>query len=275
MDNLVASSVSSGMLASFISECVFDLNFCLLPHSFIQLMKFARRVQWSDGRRSAMTGLFVSNLVLSALLAVVNSSPITVIVPHCTEDFCYKLPPNVNVTDLKYYRSLRKLFSGGLTQLVWESISRNETVDSGISLDCASSLHSIWSGIKDGDESSFRMVESSAKTPPAHLDGSISSFGDYDQCLDIAIEQSKHGVDIESQYCIVPLSILGPPVDDVKLFQEQALLHKLDKPRKINLKAINIFKDHTHFHALCLPSACSIADVGSIVAQGMLLDTLI
>lgn len=208
-------------------------------------------------------------ILFTTLVSTINSSPITVIVPHCIDDHCYKIPPSVNVTGLKYYRSLRKLLSGGLGQLVWESISRDEIQDLDISKDCSSNLRAIWKGIKEGNERSFKILDSSAKTPSAHLDGTFTSYGDFDQCLELSATQDEGDEKYTTQYCTVPVSQLGPEVDDWDQFEEEAILKKADEPRKIRVKGINIFKDHAHLYGLCLPSTCARNDVSLIVGTAL------
>lgn len=214
-----------------------------------------------------MTGLIVPTVILfTTLVTTINSSPITVIVPHCTDDDCYKIPPSVNVTGVKYYRSLRKLLSGGLGQLVWESVSRDEIQD--VSKDCSSRLRAIWKGIEEGNERSFRILDSSAKTPSAHLDGTLTSYGDFDQCLELSAVEDR-GQKYMTQYCTVPVSQLGPQVSDWDQFEEEAVLKRLDEPKKIRLKDINIFKDHAHLYGLCFPSTCSVDDVSLILKTAL------
>ena len=216
---------------------------------------------------STMTVLTV--ILFTALVATISSSPITVIVPHCTDDHCYKIPPNVNVTGVKYYRSLRKLLSGGLGQLVWESISRDEIQDLDVSKDCSSRLRAIWKGMKEGNERSFKILDSSAKTPSAHLDGTFTSYGDFDQCLELSFDQDQGDERYTTQYCTVPVSQLGPRVNDWDQLQEEAIRERVDEPRKIRLKAVSIFKDHAHMYGLCLPSTCSVDDVSLIVGTAL------
>lgn len=221
-----------------------------------------------------MTRLLVFNLLVAIVAATDLPLPIkpgysiTKIVPHCTEDYCSKIPPNVNITDVKYYKSLRKLLSGGITQLIWESVSKNNFKVPKISDDCSLSLQTVWSGVKGGNEVSFRMISSSARSPTAHLDGTVTSFGDYDQCLDLSMKFPNGLEHVSGKYCVVPVSILGPPVDDWELFQRLWKLSRKDKPRIVSLKEINIFKEHSHFYGLCLPSTCSVHDIKAIATIG-------
>lgn len=219
---------------------------------------------------SSMNGFIVPTVILfTTLLTTINSSPITVIVPHCTDDHCYKIPSSVNVTGVKYYRSLRKLLSGGLGQLVWESVSREEIEELDVSKGCSSKLRAIWKGMKEGNERSFKILDSSAKTPSAHLDGTFTSYGDFDQCLELSADEGNVHEEYRTQYCIVPVSQLGSQVNDWDQFQEQMILERLDEPRKIRLKAVSIFKDHAHLYGLCLPSTCSVNDVSLIVRRSL------
>lgn len=99
-----------------------------------------------------------SLLPLILLIAIrpscVTSSNVTVVVDHCTSSDCYVSP--VDQSTPQYHKSLVKLLSGGLPQVLWERISRSEHRNATVSTGCQDALSGIWSGMMSGDEMSYR-----------------------------------------------------------------------------------------------------------------------
>lgn len=102
-------------------------------------------------------------------------------------------------------------------------------------------------------------VDASSKTPSGFLEGTQSSFGDYDQCINL-IKGAK--------YCMIKTHALGPPVDDWKLIEESRRYP--DAVKKINLKGVTVFKDSQYATGLCLPDVCSDSDFYALSKMGEL-----
>ena len=153
--------------------------------------------------------------------------------------------------DWQLNRQFYKLFTGGLNQLLWDEIllksSLNDSLvrTSSISLSCQESLSKLRNSFNRGELLPFKYLDSSARASSAFLEGTVSSFGDYDQCLDITVEDDPG---LQGQYCLVKFSI--------------------DKEKKSSLKIISELKNvipianfYHPLHGLCIPSSCSRQDL--------------
>ena len=56
------------------------------------------------------------------------------------------------------------------------------------------------------------MLDASAKLPSGILDGTLTEFGDYDECLAIEKLDNKKKVQFTGQYCVVDAMPMLPPV---------------------------------------------------------------
>lgn len=97
------------------------------------------------------------------------------------------------------------------------------------------------------------VLDASSKAPAGILDGTLSSFGDYDQCLQVKSDNVKLGFD--GQHCMVKLSS-----DTDKSSPSEIDTFIRDKLPVYEYFYLNL--------ALCLPSTCSVQDVSALVNQG-------
>jgi hypothetical protein len=72
--------------------------------------------------------------------------------------------------------------------------------DRNVSHRCLQSLSQVAVALKNGENWAYRFLDASAKTPSGLLDGTVSSFGDYDECLDI--KSPSDSPDLQGQYCL-------------------------------------------------------------------------
>lgn len=153
-------------------------------------------------------------------------------------------------------RQFYKLFTGGLNQLLWDDILLTPsngslvTSSSGVSQSCKQSLSFLKKSFEGGQLDAYRFLDSSARAAPALLEGSASSFGDYDECLDISI----HDPSIQGQYCLVKFEV-GQEKD--------AQLEVVAKMRGI----YPVANFYNLLHGLCIPSACSLQDLQEILGS--------
>ena len=91
-------------------------------------------------------------------------------------------------------------------------------------------------------------LDASGKSPNAFLDGTVTSFGDYEECI-FNVPDGK--------FCMVKDFIQGPRIDDWKVVKNRL---PIDEPKKINLKDVVIFKDSQMAYGLCLPASCANND---------------
>lgn len=77
--------------------------------------------------------------------------------------------------------SYRKLFTASLGQVVWQNL--NDRILHSISHPCAQEIQNVLWGLKNNSVNAYTLLDASSKSPSGILDGTISSYGDYDQCL--------------------------------------------------------------------------------------------
>lgn len=92
------------------------------------------------------------------------------------------------------------------------------------------------------------VIDSSARGQPALLVGTASSFGDYDQCLDIASETRG----LNGRYCLVKFAIQSPERTGIQ-----------DKIRE----TFPVADFYYPLHGLCIPSACTREDLANILSH--------
>ncbi|XP_059617040.1 nose resistant to fluoxetine protein 6 isoform X3 [Phlebotomus argentipes] len=102
-----------------------------------------------------------------------------------------------------------------------------------------------------------RMLDSSAKLPSGLLNGNVNQLGDFDQCLGV----SEDAQGITGQYC---LAYLQPEVPEK--FIRMKFLHQLIQSHgafrsEFNDPGHRVPRYSTINWALCVPSACSAADI--------------
>lgn len=98
------------------------------------------------------------------------------------------------------------------------------------------------------------MIDSSGKTPAAFLEGTVTTLGDYDECLAIKGTTDEVG-DIFGQYCMVDVFPMG---------------YKNGRRRtdgQVSLNSMQFFNASAYYFGLCFPSQCSTDDVRNIVKE--------
>jgi len=106
--------------------------------------------------------------------------------------------------------------------------------------------------IRNHSSTSFIIViDSSGKTPTAFLEGTVTSLGDYDECLAI----SSPGADIKGKYCLVDIFPMGYKNRERR------------KDGKVSLNSMQYFKASAYYFGLCFPSSCSENDVRVVVSE--------
>lgn len=96
------------------------------------------------------------------------------------------------------------------------------------------------------------VVDSSGKIPAAFLDGTVTSPGDYDECIGI---KGQDDGDIYGKYCMVDMFPHG---------------YEQDKRRtdgKVSLSSMRHFTQSAYYFGLCFPNACSPSDVRGLVKE--------
>lgn len=137
-----------------------------------------------------------------------------------------------NITESEQYnRRLYHLMTSGVPRILWDFVRENNKAEQlvlrlNISQVCANHLIVVNSGLDDAREWAYRckhcaqldsirtsrptqligftvaVIDASAKTPPALFEATISSLGNYEECLAI---QVPTGNDIAGKYCFPDL----------------------------------------------------------------------
>jgi hypothetical protein len=151
----------------------------------------------------------------------------------------------------------------------------SEIIDSAnITKECVSSISDTLIALNNSDYWSLKMYNSWGKFPAAgFLDGTVTDFGDYDQCLSIEPNQ----VIGESQYCLIDISLPLPEPMPI----HQNIFHKVNVlPDYVNRGRNGVFvkfsEDAAMFYwihfklGICTPNKCTQNDVKTIARKSEL-----
>jgi hypothetical protein len=154
----------------------------------------------------------------------------------------------------------------------------NEIIDStNITKECVSSISGSLIALNNSVYWSFKMYNSWGKFPPTGImGGTITDFGDYDQCLSIEPNQMIG----ESQYCLIDISIPLPNPMPI----HHNMFHKVDVLlQSINKSSNNVFdkfsEEASIFYwvnpkiGICAPKKCALNDIKAISEKGKLFKT--
>jgi hypothetical protein len=142
---------------------------------------------------------------------------------------------------------------------------------SNISRECEKSVFDTIKALKLLEDWAFQMYNSWGKFPPTGiLEGTVTDFGDYDQCLAIQPNQ----VIAKSQYCLIDISLPLPKPMPI----HHNIFHKMNVlPEFVNKSGNNVFvklsKDASFFYwvyirlGICSTIKCSQKDVKTLAEK--------
>ncbi|KAI1303711.1 Nose resistant to fluoxetine protein 6 [Halotydeus destructor] len=214
---------------------------------------------------ASLVKIFQLSFLASILLVGVNCE-FSDILKLCDNESCEVSEAKllqVNSTD-EYRKRMFTLISAGVPQILWQQVRdmRTGKVDIGknlsISNQCADSLVKVSEGLDEFYEWAYRMIDSSGKTPSALFESTISSFGDYNECLDISTP------DFDGQYCM-------PDLFPLKTQRQHTTWPGPSREERaasgrVNLGDIAVFKGMSFNFALCVPSTCKAEEVRNVLA---------
>jgi hypothetical protein len=140
-----------------------------------------------------------------------------------------------------------------------------------ISKECESSILDTIKAFNNSEDWAFQMYNSWGKFPPTGiLEGTVTDFGDYDQCLDI----EPNEVIGKSQYCLIDISLPLPKPMPI----HQNFFHKVNVlPEFLNKSQNNVFvklsENASFFYwifirlGICSPKLCTQRDLWSIAEK--------
>ncbi|XP_035215129.1 nose resistant to fluoxetine protein 6-like [Stegodyphus dumicola] len=106
-----------------------------------------------------------------------------------------------------------------------------------------------------------------SKPPAGLLEGTLSDFGAFDQCLDIILPKKNGEVEFRGQYCAMEANPLMPPIPKNFSLAKQRHAQPLDsiaEEVKIGGMAFYYLKFRL---GLCVPSACNLNDMKLIAEK--------
>lgn len=164
--------------------------------------------------------------------------------------------------------SPNKLFnfmSGGVPQIFWTFVNSSQFNQINfLGSPCKSSLLAVSSGFDDSLLTSYRFLDSSGKTPSGLIRATMSSFGDYDECL--SIEGEIEDINLKGQYCAFDIF----PTHTMKGKSRSYSASKISTNETLSLDRVAVFEGIPFIHSLCLPSQCSVIEVRQILKRGKL-----
>ncbi|GFT96059.1 NRF domain-containing protein [Nephila pilipes] len=107
-----------------------------------------------------------------------------------------------------FEKSMKKVIDGRMKKALPMFLRMGS--DAKLSGECSKSIMALVTGIRGLKSWAFRMLDASTKFPSGILDGTLSDFGDYDECINIVKEDNKKRVQFTGQYCVVEASPLLP-----------------------------------------------------------------
>ncbi len=145
-----------------------------------------------------------------------------------------------------------------------------------ITKECVLSISDTLIALNNSDYWSYKMYNSWGKFPAAGiLVGTVTDFGDYDQCLSIEPNQ----VIGESQYCLIDISIPLPepmPIHHNMFHRVNVLPEFIEKNQ--NHIFVKLAEDASTFYwvnpklGICVPNKCSQNDIKVIAKKSELLN---
>ncbi|CAL1293443.1 unnamed protein product [Larinioides sclopetarius] len=135
-----------------------------------------------------------------------------------------------------------------------------------LSATCLTSLLHAANAFKQNKAWAFKMLDASGRLPEGFLQGTLTSLGNYQECVEIRVNESR--INMKGQYCTV---IMTPPLPDWKPFTS---MH-ITVPEVFNISApdsvITYLMGMLHnLHvtsakiAICTPSLCTREDINKL-----------
>ena len=155
-----------------------------------------------------------------------------------------------------------------------------------VSTDCSNDLFRVLEALRNRKTWAVQLFNAWGKFPPSGIArGTLTDFGDYDQCLtaDQAQDQSSSPPVIVPQYCLIDVALPMPPMPKYHNYhQKSVVLPELNSTTSSNpstpfLRNSTIYR-HLEAKAsvfyyvyvklgICLPKSCTKNDIASITKK--------
>ena len=151
--------------------------------------------------------------------------------------------------------------STGMSHIFWSHVaSTHFKQDCAPSEQCKQALAAVSTGLSTGDILPFHFVDASSKTPSGFIRSSLTSFGDYDQCL--TIDGTIEGVAMKGKYCAVDLFPLRVNLSNDRQSTDTMTTGELTFDRLTMMRRVPFI------HSVCVPSQCSTDDLRLTLSAG-------
>lgn len=136
-----------------------------------------------------------------------------------------------------------------------------------ISSICLSSLLQLTGALRQTKLWAFQMLDASGKVPTGFFAGTLTSLGNYEECLGIDVDQPK--VKVKGQYCLIEIT---PPLPRWRPYMslhfpvpELSNLSSPDTVTRFITSFVHNFYIVSIKTALCTPSSCSKDDIDKVL----------
>ncbi|KAG0410036.1 hypothetical protein HPB47_012859, partial [Ixodes persulcatus] len=163
----------------------------------------------------------------------------------------------------------RKMVAEGLKKILPMMVRMGH--ESGISSDCQMAYFKTLMGLKDLKIWALKLLDSSGKVPDGILEGSLSAWGAYNECVDVVARDVGAADDVREyfrgQYCALDVRPYLPPKP--KKYNPQDMFRNLTEVLPI-LRTLELDTSLAYMYFLkfrigmCVPSTCSLQDMRSL-----------
>ncbi|PRD28705.1 UNVERIFIED_CONTAM: hypothetical protein NCL1_31616 [Trichonephila clavipes] len=117
------------------------------------------------------------------------------------------------------------------------------------------------------------IVDSTGKSIDGALSGTLTSLGEFDQCIETVVPDPKKKDDVlfEGQYCLVEIRFRVPPKKKRYNFYDRVT----ELENFTGTEVLKFFTENAHLSyyypirlGVCIPSGCTDHDLNQIVALG-------
>lgn len=215
------------------------------------------------------TGLFT----LAQVLILVKSTALSVTDGDFSENNQTKegisttLSPQEGTT-VNYPEHMEKLIKGFLKDGVKMVVSRvmdNFDRRPKLSPKCLKAFMRLLSDLTKARMWALKMLDASSKVPAGVLEGTLTDYGDFDECLEISVPLRNGSEDFRGRFCAIEVIPPMPPIP------KNYSLSNLKRAKPLDTLATELRLTQSSFHfielrmGVCIPSSCSAEDLRNIV----------
>ena len=155
-------------------------------------------------------------------------------------------------------KQMFQFISSGVPQIFWLFIDSDDfSKVNFLKTNCKKSLLTLVDGLKNNDETAYKFIDSSGKTPTSFMRSTITSFGDYDECISIKDTLNN----LVGKYCA--FDIFANHAANVSKSGTNTIGNST-----FLLTQVPVFKGVPFIHSICLPSQCSQIEIRQMLSTG-------